>query len=100
MDKINKLNNVTSLLVVAAVALTVANAALLIITWLISQYYRQFFVPTHPFPIQAYDPRYVQNWRSFFLEPFLLLLQFGMDWWNFSAFNADAPQHVLIGAPI
>jgi hypothetical protein len=65
-------------LAVAAVALTLANAPLLIITWLISQYYREFFVLTHPFPIQAYDPRYVHNWRIFFLEPFLLLLQFGL----------------------
>ena len=78
MLKINKLNNVKSLLAVAAVALTLAIAALLTITWLTNQYYPEFFVLTHPFPIQAYDSRYVHNWRIFFLEPFLLLLQLGM----------------------
>ena len=64
-------------LVVAVAALTVANAALWIADWLINQYYLQFFALTHPFPIQAYGPRYVQNWRMFFLEPFMLLLQLG-----------------------
>ena len=61
----------------AAVALTMANAVLWIAYWLINQYYFQFFALTHPFPIQAYDSRYVHNWRIFFLEPFLLL-QLGM----------------------
>jgi hypothetical protein len=65
-------------LVAAALALTVANAVLWIAYWLINQYYLQFFALTHPFPIQAYGPRYVQNWRMAFLEPFLLLLQLGM----------------------
>ena len=63
---------------VAALALTVANAILWIAYWLINQYYLQFFALTHPFPIQAYDSRYVHNWRMAFLEPFLLLLQLGM----------------------
>ena len=65
-------------LVAAALALTVANAILWIAYWLINQYYLQFFALTHPFPIQAYDSRYVHNWRMAFLEPFLLLLQLGM----------------------
>ena len=64
-------------LVVAALALTGANAVLWIADWLINQYYFQFFALTHPFPIQAYGPRYVQNWRMLFLEPFMLLLQLG-----------------------
>ena len=65
-------------LVVAALVLTVANAVLWIAYWLINRYYFQFFALTHPFPIQAYDSRYVHNWRMAFLEPFLLLLQLGM----------------------
>ena len=43
----------------AALALTGANAVLWITYWLIHQYYFQFFALTHPFPIQAYDSRYV-----------------------------------------
>jgi hypothetical protein len=65
-------------LVAAALALTGANAVLWIAYWLINRYYLQFFALTHPFPIQAYGPRYVQNWRMAFLEPFILLLQLGM----------------------
>ncbi len=64
-------------LVVATLVLTVVNAVLWIAYWLINQYYLQFFVLTHPFPIQAYDSRYVHNWRMAFLEPFMLLLQLG-----------------------
>jgi hypothetical protein len=63
---------------VAALALSGANGVLWIADWLINQYYFQFFALAHPFPIQAYDSRYVHNWRMFFLEPFLLLLQLGM----------------------
>ncbi len=65
-------------LVAAAFALTGANAALWIADWLIAQYYVQFFALTHPFPIQAYDSRYVHNWQLFFLEPFMLLLRLGV----------------------
>jgi hypothetical protein len=65
-------------LVAAVLALTVANAVLWLAYWLINQYYLHFFALTHPFPIQAYGPRYVQNWRMFFLEPFMLLLRLGM----------------------
>ncbi len=65
-------------LVAAAIALTAANAALWVAYWLIQQYYFQFFALTHPFPIQAYDSRYIHNWQMFFLEPFLLLLRLGM----------------------
>jgi hypothetical protein len=63
---------------VAALALSGANGVLWIADWLIKQYYFQFFALAHPFPIQAYDSRYVHNWRMFFLEPFTLLLQLGM----------------------
>jgi hypothetical protein len=65
-------------LVAVALALTVANAVLWLAYWLIDQYYLQFFILTHPFPIPAYRPRYVQNWRLFFLEPFMLLLRLGV----------------------
>ncbi len=65
-------------LIVAALALTVANVVLWIAGWLIDQYYFQFFALTHPFPIETYDSRYVHNWRMAFLEPFLLLLRLGM----------------------
>ena len=64
-------------LVVAVAALTIANAALWIADWLIDQYYLQFFALTHPFPIQAYGSRYVQNWRMAFLEPFCCCFNWG-----------------------
>ncbi len=65
-------------LVVAALVLTGANAVLWLADWLIAQYYVQFFALTHPFPLQAYDSRYVHNWQLFFLEPFMLLLRLGV----------------------
>ncbi|HLU10145.1 MAG TPA: hypothetical protein VK003_10800 [Oceanobacillus sp.] len=92
-------------LLITGVVLLATGLLMPLLDSLLEPYYYQIFAATRSTPLETYDSRYLTNYRLFFVEPFILMLEVALFALGLTAFITLAfrklrlsPQAEIAGA--